>query len=197
MRKQIESVRKQQIGECASDGMRVLVTWSSVTGNTEKIARAVARKCPHAEIVPVADAPDPGGFDTIFLAFWCDKGQIDERSRAYLETIREAARKKGSFIDVAFFGTMGGDPRSERSIAWRDRVIDAEVGDGTLIRCIGRRMWQGRVDPEVTERMNRVIPMTPERRALLEEAARHPNEEDEQEAEAWAAAILDSRLPSV
>ena len=197
MRKQIQFERNLQAGGRTSADKRMLVTWSSVTGNTEKIARAAARGCPLAQTAPVADAPDPGGFATIFLAFWCDKGQIDEGARSYLEKIREAARKRGAPIDVAFFGTMGGDPESQRSIAWRDRVIDAEAGDGALVRCIGRRMWQGRVDPAVTERMNRVMPMTPERKALLDEASRHPNEEDERQAEAWAAALLAGRLPSV
>ncbi len=170
--------------------MNVLVVWSSVTGNTEKIARAVAKGCPQALALPVSQAPDPAGFDRIFLGFWCDKGLIDGPSRAYLGTIREAAAKRGEPVQVAFFGTLGGDPRSEKSLEWLDRKVREEVGDGSLIVRLGARMWQGKIAPAVVEMMNRMMPLSPERKARIDAAAAHPDENDERQAAQWAAEIM-------
>ncbi len=172
--------------------MKVLVVWSSVTGNTEKIARAVAKGCPQAQVLPVAQAPDPAGFDRIFLGFWCDKGLIDEPSRDYLGTIREAAVRKGTPIEVAFFGTLGGNPQSEKSLEWLERKVSEETGDGSAIVRIGARMWQGKIAPAVVEMMNRMMPMTPERRARIDSAASHPDENDELQAAQWAAGIMNA-----
>ncbi len=170
--------------------MKVLVVWSSVTGNTEKIARAAARGCPGARVCSVDKAPDPAGFGPVFLAFWCDKGEIDANSLAYLGRIRDAAKAKGTPIDVAFFGTMGGEPESERARQWLQRKVAEQAGAGELIRPIGAQLWQGRIDPRVVERMKRVMPMPPERLARIEAAASHPDAQDERQAAQWAAGIL-------
>lgn len=169
--------------------MKVLVVWSSVTGNTEKIAKAAARGCPGAEVFAADKAPDPARYGRIFLAFWCDKGEIDANSLAYLGRIRDAAKDRGAPIDVAFFGTMGGDPQSERGRQWLERKVAEQTGAGELIRPIGARLWQGRVAPQVVEMMKRVMPMPPERLARIEAAAVHPTEEDERQACLWAAQI--------
>lgn len=170
--------------------MKVLVVWSSVTGNTEKIARAAARGCPGAQVCAVDKAPDPAGFGPVFLAFWCDKGEIDANSLAYLDRIRDAAKAKGAPIDVAFFGTMGGEPESERARQWLQRKVAEQAAAGEFIRPIGARLWQGRIDPQVVERMKRMMPMPPERLARIEAAAAHPNAEDERQAAQWATETM-------
>lgn len=40
---------------------RVLVTYESVTGNTKRVAEAIAAVIPGAVMTPIADAPDPAG----------------------------------------------------------------------------------------------------------------------------------------
>ena len=92
-------------------------------------------------------------------------------------------------MPVFLFGTMGGNPGDERSRAYLAKKLAGLRGEG--IRIASLRMFQGKIDPAVVERMNRTRPMTEERRARLEEAARHPDEADFEETRAWARECLE------
>ena len=70
--------------------MKALVVYSSRTGNTRKIAEAIAAVLPGCEIHPVESAPAP-----------------DAQAKAYLETVRDA--------NVALFGTLGAWPDSDHA----------------------------------------------------------------------------------
>ena len=39
---------------------RVLVTYESVTGNTKRVAEAIAAVIPGSVLLPITEAPDPG-----------------------------------------------------------------------------------------------------------------------------------------
>ena len=59
----------------------------------------------------------------------------------------------------------------------------------------GSWLCQGKIDPRVLEAMARmagnVHPMTPERKARIEEAAKHPDEDDCRRAQAFFRGILE------
>ena len=141
--------------------MKALVVYSSRTGNTRKIAEAIAAVLPGCEIHPVESAPAPEGYDLVAVGYWVDKGMPDAQAKAYLETVRDA--------NVALFGTLGAWPDSDHAPERRNRVI-------------GTYLCQGKVDPKIVAMMQKmasdVHPMTPERKARLEEAAKHPDEAD-------------------
>ena len=141
--------------------MKALVVYSSRTGNTRKIAEAIAAVLPGCEIHPVESAPAPEGYDLVAVGYWVDKGMPDAQAKAYLETVRDA--------NVALFGTLGAWPDSDHA---RDCI--AQV--------LGTYLCQGKVDPKIVAMMQKmasdVHPMTPERKARLEEAAKHPDEAD-------------------
>lgn len=168
--------------------MKTLVVYSSLTGNTKKVAEAVAQAAPGCELHPVESAPAPDGFDVVAVGYWVDKGMPDERARAYMDTIHG---KK-----VALFGTLGAWPDSEHAMDCK-RKSEAAVGAperGNTV--LGSFICQGRVDPNIVAAMRKMAgdihPMTPERKARLEEAAKHPDGEDCARARAAFASFLEN-----
>ena len=87
--------------------MKTLVVYSSRTGNTEKVARAVAEGLHGCAIYPVKDAPNPSGYDFVAVGYWVDKGMPDADAKRYLENIENCT--------VALFGTLGAWPDSEHA----------------------------------------------------------------------------------
>ena len=163
--------------------MKVLVAYATVTGNTAVIARAIASAIPGADLKKLPADVNPHDYDFIFAGFWCDKGTPDE--------VWQAFQKEAKAKPIAYFGTMGGDPNSERGQAWVNKVAG-------LFPCEnfkGLRVWQGKIDPKILAAMAKMPgakPMTPERQARLDEAAKHPTAEDQAQAGAWALEFLEN-----
>ncbi|MFR8277083.1 MAG: flavodoxin family protein [Desulfovibrio fairfieldensis] len=145
--------------------MKSCIIYSSVTGNTRKVAEALAAAS-GAPCFPVREAPDPDDYDLLALGFWVRLGQADARTQGYM---RRVLGKK-----VFFFGTLGAWPDSPhaRRCAEGARALLEEGGNTVL----DGFLCQGRVDPKILEisRQKGRHPMTPERRARLEEAAAIP-----------------------
>ncbi|MDR2611364.1 MAG: flavodoxin family protein [Deltaproteobacteria bacterium] len=167
--------------------MKILVVYSTQTGNTKTIAEGLASGLgEEAELFPVAEAPEPAGYDLVVPGFWVDKGRADKATLGYLERIR---RQK-----TAFFFTLGAYPDSPRAEGVEKATREAlEKGGNTVL---GSFRCQGKVDPEARERTRRKLPpdhphvrMTEERRALLAEAARHPDGEDVRRAAEFGAEL--------
>lgn len=163
--------------------MKTLFVFSSQTGNTEKICRAAAEVMPGCTIFSVQDAPAPDGHDLIVLGFWVDRGMPDAKAAAYLEGIRDTK--------VALLGTLGAWPDSAHARECRIKAEGLLAGRGNEV--LGTFLCQGKVDPRVVEMMQRMAaqihPMTEERKARLAEAARHPDEQDCENARAFMRGI--------
>ena len=152
--------------------MKSMVVVSSRTGNTRMVAEAVFEALPEPkEIFNVEDAPPPDGYDFIALGFWVDKGTADAKAMAYFKAV---ADKK-----IGVFGTLGAYPDSDHARECMARVCDLLSGNQIL----GTFLCQGRVDPKLIKMMEKMKDdphhsMTPERKARLAEAAKHPDEND-------------------
>ncbi|PID71502.1 MAG: flavodoxin [Desulfobulbus propionicus] len=152
--------------------MKVLVTWSSKTGNTRAVGQAIGEVCPpDATLCPIEEAPEGGGdYDFLIIGYWVDKGMPDKKCRDYLKGI---TGKK-----IAFFGTLGAYPDSDHAKESMQKAEDLALENEVC----GHFICQGKVDPKLLEMManmpNNPHPMTPERQARIEEAKKHPNEED-------------------
>ncbi len=164
--------------------MKSLVVYSSRTGNTEKVAKAVFDALPEPkEIFSAKEAPDPAGYDFLALGFWVDKGTANAGSATYMKGV------KGKKIGL--FGTLGAYPDSDHARQCMEKV--KQMVDGNEV--LGEFMCQGKVDPALVKMMETKMKddphhsMTPERRARLEEAARHPDEKDLADAKAVFADI--------
>jgi flavodoxin len=156
--------------------LKTLVVYSTLTGNTRAVAEAVAEGLgAGTALADVKAAPAPEGYDLVVSGFWVDKGRADAASLEYLGRIRD--RK------AAFFFTLGAYPDSPHADSVEKGAREGLEKGGNAV--IGSFRCQGKVDPNLLEEMKRKLPpghphaqMTDERRALLDEAARHPDAED-------------------
>ena len=151
--------------------MKALVVYSSRTGNTRKIAEAIAAVLPGCEIHPVESLPRLKG--TICRrSYWVDKGMPDAQAKLIW--------KRCATTNVALFGTLGAWPDSDHArdcIAQGEALVERLPSGGT--RCSALPVsGQGRSeDRRMMQKVaSDVHPMTPERKARLEEAAKHPDE---------------------
>ena len=109
----------------------------------------------------------PGNYDLICLGYWVDRGMPDAKAKAYLEAM--------SGVCAALFGTLGAWPDSEhaRECVRKSEALLREPARGNTV--MGSFICQGKVDPHVIAMMSKTAasahPMTPERKARLEEAA--------------------------
>ena len=161
--------------------MQTLVVYSSRTGNTEKLARALAEALPDSELLPVAQAPANPSHDWVLVGYWAFRGGPDEAAGVYLRGL--------SGQKVALFGTLAAWPDSEHAAHCREAaerlLIEPERGNTVL----GTFLCQGRLHAEPRH------PLTPERRARLAEAAKHPNEADFQAARAFFTELRERCFP--
>jgi flavodoxin len=163
--------------------MTMLVVYSSRTGNTRMIAEAIHEIMPAgAVLAPVESAPDPAGYEFIALGFWVDKGAPDEAMLSYMDKVRGCS--------VGLFGTLGAWPDSPHAAESMEKAVARMEGN----RVLGTFLCQGKVDPDLLAAMAKMTdnphPMTAERKARLEEAAKHPDENDRAAARETFAGIL-------
>lgn len=171
--------------------MKSLVVYSSLTGNTKMVAEAIAEEL-GADIKSVAENPAADGYDLVAAGFWVDKGSADELSVKYLPTLKNAK--------VALFATLGADPKSEHAAKCLEKA--AGLLDGSN-RIVGRFICQGKIDPKLIERMNKMFagqtgnPHAPskERDERHKKASTHPDAQDLADAKAAFARIKEA-LPA-
>lgn len=162
--------------------MKMACIYSSKTGNTRMVAEAVHRAMPEGSaLCAVESAPSPADYDFLALCYWVDRGNADAQSLRYMEQV---SGKK-----VGVFGTLGAYPDSDHG---RDVVANvARQLDGNDI--LGSFLCQGKIDPKLLEAMARIPghEMTEERRARIEEAKKHPDTQDLDNARRALADMLE------
>ena len=153
--------------------MKSMVVFSSKTGNTKKVAKAIFDVLPDPKnIFTVEESPSVDEYDFIAMGFWVDKGTADSKAREFFKTVQN---KK-----IALFGTLGAFPDSDHARQSMENVKQLVQGNEIL----GEFLCQGKVDPKLIRMMETRMKddphhsMTPERRARLDEAAKHPDEKD-------------------
>ena len=68
--------------------MKTLIVYSSQTGNTKKLADALAQMIAGEKTLrPISEAPDPAGYDLVALGFWLQAGKPDPKAAEYLAGI--------------------------------------------------------------------------------------------------------------
>ncbi len=165
--------------------MKILVIYSSRTGNTARVARAMAEALPAgADLLPLAAAADPVAYDLIFAGFWAKRGAPNPAMRAFL---RDLPPKP-----LALFGTMGARTGSPHARLIEENARLAGAGG----RVLGVFLCPGKVDPAWLERragdavLGKNHPMTEERKARLAEASLHPDSDDLAAAARFARDML-------
>ena len=159
--------------------MKIMVTYLSQTGNTQKVAEAIfdTLHSPEKEIAAIDDAKDPAAYELIFVGFPVHSNSVPKKADAFLRSI--PAGKK-----VAVFATHGSIKNGP--LAKTAFETAATLPKGKILGMFGCR---GKVVQSVIDAMSK----TTEHKPWAEEAASastHPDEADLKDARAWAEQML-------
>ncbi|MBN1969095.1 MAG: flavodoxin [Candidatus Delongbacteria bacterium] len=156
--------------------MKIALIYSSLTGNTEKIAKAILSVLPaNTDCIKLCGIkkPDLKNYDLLILGTWIDKGTADP---FILELAKDIKDKK-----IVFFFTLGAYPDSKHADDCTMNLTELFTKNGNLV--LGNYHCQGAVDPKLIEKFKRLPAdhphaLTDERLKRYEEAAKHPDEKD-------------------
>lgn len=148
------------------------VVYSSLTGNTARLAEQVKKAVPDGLCV-YAGGPDEkaAGADFIFAGFWTDKGSCDDSMAEFLRSLENKT--------VFLFGTAGFGGSEEYFSGILSRVEEYLDQSNTLA---GSFMCQGKMPPAVRRRYESMAAENPEKgKPLLDnydKALAHPDRQD-------------------
>lgn len=162
--------------------MNKVVVYSSLTGNTKKVANAICEtlKCDMYDYKDIS-LDELNKFNFVAIGFYIDKGEINDGFREFASKISN--KKVGIFI------TMGGDTQSQYAkdtiLKFKERFAD-QNNDVLVTFCC-----QGAIDPRLIEKMREMAKMfpddarhmiTPEKEARWARASVHPDKDDLKDA---------------
>lgn len=150
--------------------MSYAIVYSSRTGNTAMLAKAIEQVLPAGGCL-YTGAPNAKALaaDTIYVGFWTDKGSCDESIAQFL---KELTGQK-----VFLFGTAGFGGESRYFAQILDRV-QQNLGSGVSV--IGTYMCQGKMPQAVRDRYLTMVD-SPKRTEFLQNfdrALQHPDGQD-------------------
>ena len=159
--------------------MKALVTYYSVTGNTEKLARAIYEAI-HVdkELLPVQEIKSTMGYDIIFVGFPVQAHSVPAKLIPFFKGLTAGQ-------NVALFCTHG----SLRGGQLPKQALEHAVGLATGAKIVGTFGVRGRVSEKVIDALMKQV----EHRAWAEEAQgahEHPNDMDLLDGKEFARGIL-------
>ena len=150
-----------------------LIVYSSKTGNTEKVARALWEAVgDNCDLLPVEEAEALTGYQVIFAGYWVDRGEPDAKMQRFLSEQKDEK--------IVLFQTLGAEPDSEHAMTTFANAGKYLSPDNKVLGIFSVR---GAIDPKLIERM-RALPKDDPHRAnpasekRWAEAATHPDEAD-------------------
>ncbi len=89
--------------------MKILLSYSSLTGNTEKVANHIKSLNDDIELVKLeSDTPVENDYDIYIVGGWIDKGTFDKKALEYAKKLKNK--------NIAFFFTLGAFPTSKHAV---------------------------------------------------------------------------------
>lgn len=165
--------------------MKSIIVYSSLTGNTKKLAEAIHNKYPSFELRSIDESVDLSEYDLAFIGYWVNRGTADEACLNLLNNNQSS--------NIAAFGTSGQYPDSNASIKYSGRVKDLVEERN---KYFGGFICQGKIEESRTER-RKLIPkgqphyLTEEGLARHIESRNHPNETDIDRLLSWVDDVLE------
>jgi flavodoxin I len=159
--------------------MKVLVTYFSQTGNTEKLARAIYDAIPfEKELLRIKDVKSSQGYNLIFIGFPVQVHSVPPAVHPFLKNLPDKQ-------PIAFFCTHG----SIRGGHLPKQAIEHAMSLALRAKVLGTFGVRGKVNPKVIEALMDTL----ENQAWAEEAQGaidHPNDADLADGKTFARHIL-------
>jgi flavodoxin I len=149
------------------ENMNVLITYSSQTGNTRRLAEVVYDHLKaEKKMVGIEDAPSPEGYDLVVVGFWLMAGKPDPNASKYLSNCSSSTR----LFLLATHGAASDSDHVKNAFSHAAGLTDnAQV--------VGVFSCQGEVNPQVLEKV-RQKEEPPVWLSDANGAVGHPNETD-------------------
>lgn len=151
------------------------IIYSSLTGNTKKVAEAIFNVIPENKILLNSEEVKEDilkEYSDFIIGFWVDKGNANKEIIKIISKIKDK--------NISFFGTLGADPSSEhgQNVFSKVSALCQEKNN-----FLGGFLCLGKISDELVEKMKKfplklVHPLTPERIARIERASTHPDKDD-------------------
>ncbi len=164
--------------------MKVLVTYYSETGNTEKVAQAIYEGIQKAEkdLLQIQETSNVGQYDLIFCGFPVHASSVPHKVEPFLKGVPQGKK-------VAIFATHGSLRKGQLATS----AFDYAVSLLSKAKAIGTFGCRGKVKPDLLE----VLAKKPEHQAWAREAqgaAVHPDEADLEDARDFAKNVMKKAL---
>lgn len=153
--------------------MRTLITYSTLTGNTRKVAESIHKAVAGSELMDISDVKNLD-YDMIIVGTWIDKGTADAKALKFIQSLKDKT--------TAFFFTLGAYPDSEHAKNCVENITKLFTDNNNSVE--GHFLCQGAVDPKLIEMMKTRFPAdhphgpNPERIKRWKDASTHPDEKD-------------------
>jgi flavodoxin len=180
--------------------MRVLIATYSETGNTARIAEAI-----YDEVVGQGHEVDSrkvgeitaealNDYDLVFLGSACHDADLAKPVKQILEQVPiPPAFKLAGFVTHASYGPEGGDREQQLHATWAARCAVSFRQASRVMRfdLLGYFGCQGAPSPPIAQFIHHSIVTDEEEWAeYIEEATKHPDEEDLRKAREFARDVL-------
>lgn len=166
--------------------MKAVVIYSSLTGNTEKVARALYESITfEKEIFKSSEEVNLEKYDLIAFGYWVNKGICDDKIKEMLENTHNR--------EIVLFGTLGASDSGEYYESVKKRIEGLVPSDNKIL---GHFLCQGKISEALTERYKEILKKNPHDEHIKvqlknhEEASSHPNHEDLEKAKRFIENIL-------
>ena len=154
--------------------MKALVLYSSLTGNTEKIARTISEAIPfEKEIYSVNESYNLDEYNLIAIGYWVNKGICDNKVKQILENIENK--------NIVLFGTLGAKDSGHYYESTKKRIEEIVPSNNKIL---GHFLCQGKIDERLTERYKEMLKKNPDDEHIKQqlqnhvEASSHPDFND-------------------
>ncbi|ABV33807.1 MULTISPECIES: flavodoxin family protein [Pseudothermotoga] len=163
--------------------MKILLTYSSLTGNTKKVADGIHKVLKKYETTYLAmneihskDFIDR--FDIVIVGCWVDKGMPNKEALDFMKMIKN--KKVGLFV------TLGAYPDSQHAKGALQRCVEKIEENRNIV--IAKFICQGKISEKLINFFKTLPPdhphaLTEEKLRGYEMAAKHPDEEDIRKAQ--------------
>ena len=154
--------------------MKVLVTYSSKTGNTRQLAEGIFEELPVEDknILPISEVSSTQDYDLILVGYWVDKAAPNKEAYTFMQELE--GKKVGLFATLAYW------PDSQH--AW-DSLVNGEALVKDKNTVIGKYICQGKLDDKIIAMFEKLPAdnphsVTDEKRKRYEIAKSHPTKAD-------------------
>lgn len=184
--------------------MKTIIAYSSITGNTKKVAEAIASAIPNATLLSITDKNlykiiSQKDYSLFFIGFYVDKGMPDPKVISLLKKQNEILKldnenKAMNVITekrIALFSTLGGDPQSDSAKKCMDYAKQL-IGESYVIDPY--LIIRGKISSALLQLMHENNPALLHNQKHIEnieKAKTHPDEKDLKDASLWSKTIYD------